>query len=223
MISQPALTIPTYVTEMHNENFRYWMQLRNATMFRIDAHDDFSDYVPYQEVIDGKYYRRLTIGNFNCAAVHYGIVSNIYWLNPLKKERRLLDMGSNKDSLRTFVGGGYIKWVNGWGRFKDCLRIIRPDQIMISENPFILDIDLDGFCCIERGYDAQNFHHPNHGWEQRVDETAELVRGLKRPDVITITRSQGEADYLQYVPLGLVDDVQARTLEKLAEIYGGGR
>ena len=69
MISQPALTIPTYVTEMHNENFRYWMQLKDSLLLHIDAHSDMgSPFVNGIETTEIDFYKNLSIADFICPA-----------------------------------------------------------------------------------------------------------------------------------------------------------
>ena len=82
--------IHTAITEEHNEVFYFWQMshMKSATLLHVDAHHDMDGVVSI--IGDGllhdpsniNYFKSLYVGNFICPAVHYGIVSDVYWLNP---------------------------------------------------------------------------------------------------------------------------------------------
>ncbi len=88
--------IPAGIVNNHNEVLYFWVGsgIKNATLFRIDAHHDMVDYCAYGGELTPDSYRNFNNANFNCPAVYHGIVSSIYWLNPHSQERRLQDLGT---------------------------------------------------------------------------------------------------------------------------------
>ena len=218
--------IPAAITDKHNECFYHWQMngLENATLLHIDAHPDmFNAAAPFREKLDDSYYEELGTASFICATVHYGIVSSVYWLNPHSLKRRLQDMGSTKlekdrRQLKTEPIGRRIRWASradklimGEGK------IITPENIEF-EKYFILDIDLDAFCW-QRNiiYYTRQYPDEVNNYEQRIDQTIEVLRRLRRPDIITITRSQ-EKDRAD-VPPDKVDAVQTYSIAQLRKLY----
>jgi hypothetical protein len=211
--------IPTFITKEHHQVLSYWINsgLKDADLFHIDGHSDMGDGCSL--VSD------LHIANFICPAVHHGIVSSVYWLNP-HSEKRLIDCGTTRDEpgrirLETKEIRGKIYWdckdneffsVGGRGKF------ITPSEMRLRERkPLILDIDLDAFCChrvIEGSYPAN--YDGCIGFETRINETVEILRRLKTPDLITITESQGQ---YSYVPYTLLQEVKRQTIQNICGIY----
>ena len=222
---QDIAGIPAAITEEHNEVFYHWQKagFKDTTLLHIDAHHDlFNAAAPFKEKLDDNYYKDLGIASFICAAVHYGIVSSVYWLNPHESKTRLQDMGSTKSEdrrrIETEVIGHRIDWVSYYNKMlMGEGKIITPEDIEFEKN-FILDIDLDAFC-LQRNIIYFAYKHPDeiNNYEKRIDETIEALRRLRRPDIITITRSQGKHTC---VPPDKVDDVQDYLIEKLKELYG---
>jgi len=217
--------IPTAITDQHNEVFYHWQKhnLENATLLHIDAHHDlFNIAAPFKEKLNDDYYEEVGIASFICAAVHYGIVSSIYWLNPFSS-KRLQDMGSaepkeNRRKIETKVIGGRIDWASYADKMVMGEGIkITPEDVEF-ENQFILDIDLDAFSWRRRIISSRlKVRDTESGYEERIDQTIEVLRKLRRPDIITITRSQGKRIC---VPPEKVDAVQEYLLGKLREVYG---
>jgi hypothetical protein len=217
---QDIAGIPAAITDEHNDVYYHWEKsgIQDAALFHIDKHPD-TDSTALSA--DFSSYKDLTIADFICAAVHRGIVSSMYWYEP-HDYPHLLDMGStnpdNRKSLNTNINKGYVLWED------ESLDSGNGDAITTPEiqipGRFILDIDLDAFCSV----------HEEEGYEERIDKTIEVLKTLKRPDLITITRSQGpplmppvlgfEAPRRFHVNPDKVDDVQAYLLEKLNELYG---
>lgn len=214
--------IPTGVTENHNESFYYWhkLGLRNSTLFHIDAHSDMNHQAPYENKPEDDYCRRLSISNFICAAVHYGIVSRVYWLQPQWEERTLQYMGGIHDSmepLNTRVSNGKIFWESE--EMRDFEKtIIEPRQVVVR-GPLILDIDLDAFCQLI--YDDSGLSYSDSLSHDKINESLDMLRTLKRPDMITITRSQGKDGMECFVPPESVDGIQRLMIDGLSEIYSG--
>ncbi len=210
--------IPAAITEEHNECYHHWEKagIKDATLFHIDYHSDTrhrklsADFSSYQD---------LSIINFICAAVHKGIVSSMYWYDPYQ-QIPLLDMGSTKKdkrkSLNTEVIDGMIRWED------DEIDEGRGYYIQVSDvkiqGSLILDIDLDAFAI--KGEEED--------YKERIDATIEVIRTMKRPDLITITRSQGPdkpdpsvgklSVRRVFVDPLIVDDVQGYLMEKLNEL-----
>lgn len=222
--------IPTYVTDNHNMNAYWWAKhgIRNAEVFRIDAHPDMRD----SAQVCGSGWNKpdywdelVNIANFNCTAFYYSLVSSFYWLNPLSHV--LQDLGARNEEdrhkLAAKVDNGEIVWgaeCIDWTRsFHDGERDIGFLEKVKIKGPFILDVDLDGFACSQ----DLPFYIPCDrvkGWERRMDETFDVLKSLKRkPNLITITRSYGEVVFKRFVPIELVDEIQQRFVRGLGEIY----
>lgn len=72
-------------------------------------------------------------------------------------------------------------------------KIITPEHIELNaDKPLILDIDYDAFCCDKEINNVPESYHGIAGYKNRLKETFQFLRGLeKRPDLITLTRSEG--------------------------------
>ncbi len=212
--------VPTYVTEEHHHVLKYWINsgLRDADLLHIDGHSDMGD----GSGLNGS---GLHIANFIAPAVHHGIVTSIYWLNPHSNEW-LKDCGTKYDEsgrikLRTKEVDGRIFWdCNSDSDYLQVLggKLIAPKDIRLRpEKPLILDIDLDAFCCHRM---VQGVYHAAYngvdGFERRIIETANFLRKIKRPNLITITESQGQ---YPYVPEKLVKEVKRLTMQKICGMY----
>lgn len=223
--------IPVIITQEHNQVFYYWHKsgIKNATLLHVDGHSDMGDSADFQKEPKRDYYRELTIENFICPAVHYGIVSKVYWVNPHASEREKLHyFGSKKATnletrLMTVIEENCIMWYADdiFDRFylSKGIEEIHNSKISLTKK-FILDIDLDAFCTHKKPFDTPKYYRGFKNWKKRVDETMELLDGLKTPDLITITRSVSSLASYTFVPLDKVDSVQMYTLEKLREVYG---
>jgi hypothetical protein len=143
-------------------------------------------------------------------------------MNPYSAEETLQDLGSTKtkENRKKLVTGGkeigMLKWTecvkamrNGEGK------IITPEDIEFEEQ-FILDIDLDAFSCYKNRLYSARSRYDELNFKQRIDLTIEALAKLRKPDIITITRSQGHDIY---VPPHKVDAVQEYLLEELEELY----
>ena len=81
----------------------------------------------------------------------------------------------------------------------------------------ILDIDLDAFCCERELVEVNKGYNGITGYSRRIDFTLDKLSKLPRPEIITISRSQGAQ---VYCPSEFVDDVQDKVLMRLRELYG---
>ena len=233
--------IPTVITQDHHHVYNYWQNLRNAVLFHIDAHPDMLDraLVPKEEIREEfDCNKHFTVANFICPAVHEKILSSIYWLNPHSQKQRLQDLGTTnkmpgRRHLKTIIRSDedyYSKYhwdstkldhsvnyesitkiINGDGK------VITTKEVKVNNSPLILDIDLDAFCCDKSIYNVPVEYFGIENFEERIDQTAEVLSSLIKPDLITITRSVGQGGV--YVPLNKVDDVQYLLIERLREIY----
>jgi hypothetical protein len=224
--------IPTAITDNHNEVLRYWKG-KNRTLFHIDAHDDMADGVHYQENTLKSYYDKVHIANFICPAVHFKVVSDMYWLNPHKDEKtekRLLYFGDDGARLETKLSPinlrtrpiNAIKWelVNQWHMGRNIY-----DHNIDIQGDYILDIDLDAFCCINGCANTKPGYDSEEGYEQRIDQTMGSLSKLKAPKIITIARSIGFldptcGDYTKcFIPHDNLEEVEQLTLNGLRKLY----
>lgn len=197
---------------------------------------------PFSPNLPLKYHEKLHVGNFICPAVHYGFIRNIYWISPFCKGSEYDDLyiqHIDKDSLKTRNSIRYIKWKDiefseksreSGSSFDDVgyrlgasLKINKLKERLNNNDSFILDIDLDAFA-------KEIYGHPTYmemfkalnpgvginGWERRIKQTIKLLRGISRPELITMTRSQGSQPY---VPGNLVDRVQGMVLKELEKLF----
>jgi hypothetical protein len=197
-------SVPVAITRDHNQVYYFWQKsgIRNATLLHIDGHSDMSGGAVVRENFDiseEEYYQYLSIGGFIVPAVHYGLVSSIFWLNPHSQAKKLQDLGSSvkelgRKHLRTRIKE-WSKGVNylalGWTPSSKRTVISPNDLKILGREPFIWDIDLDAFCCDKEIAHVPSDYHGIEGFENRIAETMDLLRTLRRPDLITITRSEG--------------------------------
>ena len=223
--------IPTAITSQHNQSFYYWQKahLKNAVLLTTDAHADMIAGAPFEEELSDGYYDCLGVSNFFCPAIHYEIFSSIYWLNPHSDKKRLQYLGSTSEDndklkIQTGVHDGRIKWyMQSESRWSceglDEGRVITPTEISLEGRPLVLDIDLDAFCC---HVSVRNVHSDYKGvsrYQQRILQTIEVLEDLKRPDLITITRSQRSVVCVPRLKVGFV---QYHLIKSLRELYDGG-
>ncbi|MFZ5955241.1 MAG: hypothetical protein ACOYT4_02350 [Nanoarchaeota archaeon] len=223
--------IPTTITNNHNESFYYWQCLERATMLRIDAHPDMLDWIPSNS--KKNYFKELGIANFNCAGIHSNYIYEIFWLNPHSKKRRLQDMGCNpsyvsfcnlfRRKLKTsytlsntivwyFLGIESLKHGKG--------KILNPNkQIPINGKYFLVDIDLDGFCCNKYIYFKEENWQSVLKFRERINESFNYIKNLRKPDLITITRSFGESESKRFIPKDKVKVVEDYVFKRLKQIY----
>jgi len=215
------------VTEEHHHVFPFWnsSKIKGATLIHVDSHSDLADdKVPSLNVAFEEYYKNLQVGTFICPAVHYGFIKELFWINPTNILKETHIQYLEKDRLVTEIDGfGDIKWKNSpenypgyikTGKIGNCITL--KELIKKLNNPWILDVDLDAFATISYLLGIYNPVSFEAGWKEKVDKTLKLLKKLPRPDLITITRSQGERPFISP---DVVDVVQKRFLEKLGRLY----
>ena len=218
--------IPLALTEEHHEVYRAWQKLRGATLLHVDAHSDHTSGALATDPLDPHYWTFLNCANFILPAVGNGIISRFYWLNPHVPSRQLQDLGatdgSSTRSLYTAVTDSRYHWSYQSSHLfyaEPCGTRCQPDDLVVT-HPFILDIDLDAFCCDNNIFFSPWGYDGVKGFDERIRSTTKILRHLPRPDLITVTRSQGVLDVREtYVPPTLVETVQEQCLEALAQLY----
>lgn len=224
--------IQSAVVEMHNEVFYFLMKwrVRDAILFHVDGHPDMTEGAPHHEELHGSYYAALDHASFLCPAVHHGMVSSIYWLNPHSRVRSLQDLGNTQGEggrsvLRTRIDRmkGKIMWALS-DRTQHFLlqagtgKVVREDVVASElqnhdEKPLIADFDLDAFCCNYFVYWKEPNDDSIRDYRRRIDETISVLKNLgRKPNHIFIARTQGDK---KWVPEIMVDDVQSYLLEGL--------
>lgn len=235
--------IPVGITQEHNQSFYFWQQwgMRGAHGLRVDGHPDMAAEAPVRDPLPADYWKNLHIGNFTCPAFFTGMLTSLYWYNPLAQYEVLRDMGAidgaggrHKLTIKTNQWGhgnrySTMRWDND---FVDSQHMrtgvpILWDQLHIDE-PFLLDVDLDGFSCLDTqpagvdGQDCSLTPEWEDGYTWRIASTKNLLSRLPRPRWITITRSQdgsSEGSKRTYVPPRLVDEVQVDFIQALRDLY----
>jgi hypothetical protein len=214
--------IPTAITDNHNEVLRYWKG-EDLTLFHIDAHSDMADGICYHGNKKNEYYDRIGIANFICAAAHFNIISEVYWLNPHSELKKLQYFGDEGRSIDTKISiANNIRWklINQM----ISRRLIYDSNIDI-QGDYILDIDLDAFSCKQGFGNTPPGHNSEQGYEKRIQETLDTLSKLKPPKLITIARSIGFldntcGDYVEcFIPHDNLDEVEELTLKGLKELY----
>jgi hypothetical protein len=211
--------ILTAIVQDHHEVLYYWQDFINATLLHVDGHKDMCDEAPAFPELTPDYHEYIDITGFICPAVHYGIVSSLYWLNPHSRIR-LQDMGSKCDQARPALNTNIDATYNLIFLEYEKGLVITPDKIKLGKWPFILDVDLDAFSCNSYVENVPENYNARNGYKKRIKETIELLSTLRRPNLITISRSQGPDGILwRHVDPELVDKVQELFIGSLKEIY----
>jgi len=228
--------IPLAIVEEHHQVFPYWVTSgkKNMTLLHIDRHDDLAEgcqnfFTPIEE-----YVKFLHIGNFICPAVNYGIIKELFWLNPFNSKReikgyeefdsRYIQYLTKENLITRKNSSGYLKWEDQERFTNEKLNFgesITPRELITKfrkEIPsWILDIDLDAFASINYSFGRDDSVIIQSKWEKRVQETIKFLKKMKtKPNLITISRSQGE---LAYVPEEIVDTIQKRVINDLNMLY----
>lgn len=258
---------PLVITEDHHEVLPYWIKsgIQQGQLLHIDAHSDMNDEVSLNEKSNfksinaknwWKIIKYVEIDNFICPAVHYEIVSSMFWLNPHSAEKKLQEVGfvdeegkpnfgtKVVDNIDKTIAWNYnrkvkIEWENyhrlssgkyeyaeGIDMFFNTIPSGAMKDKISPDKPYILDVDLDAFCGdrdisnVDKDYERLRKGVENY--EQRIADVMDTLNFIRRkPDLITITRSQGDDApfYGPFVPPDLVEEVQSLFLHYLGELY----
>ncbi len=220
--------IPTVVVEDHNQSF-YPMQkldeklnMNNATCLNVDGHNDMNDQLVFDipKPLPDDYYTTLSISDFNCAAAHYGFISELYWENPHLAYIGFSYLGSvhstdNYLTLRTTINEiknclGETKRFVEWGfkekvwwnmntsflKVPERMKIINDNEFNVNpKQPFYMNIELDAFCC-DRKVDFTNGWAYLERYDWAINRLTNMIKifnrnNIKKPDLLIICRAQG--------------------------------
>ena len=215
--------VETIIVDPHNEVFNPWFCLSKetkepATLIHIDRHSDMGDRVSLIEKTSGfkismeEYTNNiLKIDTFICPAFHYDIIDMAYWIQPEHKIEISSYGNPHFFKKPTKVDRELIKWSSKEYFYNGA---IAKEDDMIRDinntyNSLILDIDLDAFECIN--------DNDIYKGEKRLVNTLCTLNQIRKPDLITIARSQYPEEY---TPLDRVDYLENITLKGLRNIYG---
>jgi hypothetical protein len=203
------LNIPLVVVDRHHEVFKHWYNKFSndkLVLLHIDAHHDLFTHAP---VFDGNvkdYEKKLTIGNFILPAMHKGFISTTYWVDP---QKNYLDISYLKNPVFSLKNGLILE--ENYDIFRDNLPKASKHDLkneLNNKKPFILDIDLDAFDLI--GENASEYDV-----NEKIFEVISLIKELKKPSYISISRSQNP----NFVNPKKVDNLQEKILNELYKIY----
>ncbi len=204
--------IKAVLVDPHNEVYPYWMQFKNSLVLHVDAHEDADDGAPLNTGSDNKNYsKQLGIENYLSAAVHYGAVNVVMWMNPylIDKYRSLIYFARPElGPIQTTEECGKIRWKNFYYYQQECFEAII--DCKYHPHPFILDIDLDAFACLGKKRNRKT------QIKERIDHTLSFIGKLRKPDYISIARSQNPR---VFVPRRHVDWISEELIDGLNKLY----
>lgn len=179
MKMQQANAIPAFIIEEHHEAFLIWhYALINGLLtdgkkclLHIDEHSDMS--IPRLDTsldaLEGNLesirqftYAELSIANFVLAAVYQELINEVVWVRQKHRhaDEKKLDMfvSSCNDLGKKLLTGRAENQIDAVAPGIKTLKRYRYTQTTISQlesikSPFLLDIDLDYFSCIQNPYD----------------------------------------------------------------------
>ena len=222
--------IDTLIVDPHNEALFQWFKVkRGGILVHVDDHSDMNDQAP----LPPENFDRLTeyiadelsISDFIATAVHLGVIDTVYHLIP--KARKIhaygqCKMNRNGEMIREvrtrLDNSNNIVWDTGSYEWKSLgCESITVEQFLTEVNlcrkPMVGDIDLDAYlgftgCCFY--WEKPPTQEPRIAW------TMDVLRKMKKPDVITIARSQTPT---AYAPPIFIDSLEAEVVAKLRKAY----
>jgi len=226
--------IPAGVVDPHHHVLPFWAHhlegKQPAHLLHIDAHDDmFRDGMPYSRIrrreLMVTYTRHhLAINTFIWAADYFGLLDTIYHFDPRKKRVACF----KDDEQGIHVRAKVRKDDNGWlcGTHPENGLVPRPlpkpfsretvrKRLNNSENPLMVDIDLDALECIGRGEPYES-HLPRRTYYSRLASMLEFLSTIKNPTLITLARSMHPEIY---VPMDRVSDIEEDVISGLKRVY----
>ncbi|MBS3079471.1 UPF0489 family protein [Candidatus Pacearchaeota archaeon] len=218
--------IKTVIVDPHNEVFSYWYNLVNssseisipAALLHIDKHDDLWE---RKNVINGEdidsYARNLDISSFIAPAFHYKIIDKFFWFNPRKFfPRTIVDCKTHEHENQIFWNDASSFHIP---RTRLSFTFLMTYRLNHHKGSLIVDIDLDAFL------DKHDAHYLKYRTnrnacfrkvEKRIKGARRLLRRIKKPDLITIARSQNPNFF---TPPEYVEYIEGRVLEVLGGLY----
>ncbi|MFH1275768.1 MAG: UPF0489 family protein [Candidatus Woesearchaeota archaeon] len=229
--------IPTTVVDPHNEVFPAWVgyrigQKQPAILLRVDNHLDmasgawtFEHFQKKSDTNDIDIYAKcgMRISEFTIPAVHYGIFGAVYCFDP--REDGVVSFGSFSNghfvnTPKAVIDGNVLRWEGG-GLFNPIGRYLSIKQLITElkgySGPLVLDNDLDGYACVDdEDLDQHEELSARLLWENRFDNTMNLLEQLPTPGLITIARSQTPQIWTSP---GLIDFLEEKTISTLRKLY----
>jgi hypothetical protein len=225
--------IDTLLVDPHNEVIPLWYELDEpSVLIHVDEHHDmnggsmtfrmakrwFTD--AKIDTVEDYAKKCLGVANFISAAIHDHKVVVVYHVNP--RTGKIMAYGRihrnnliNPPKTKAYNKG--VHWpVGSFSNVEEITTQCLVGDLDGTKYPLLLDIDLDGIHW-SRGDRCLREDSPNIPFQPRIDYIRTILRSIKRPAKITISRSQTP---LTHVYPSLVEEIQTKTIAMLEQVYG---
>jgi len=199
------------IVDAHSETYIAWhgaFENQSADLLHIDAHHDLFTHAKVRREPIETYTKNLLIGNFIIPAIYEKTIGDVYWTYPIGKEVIISALKNPKLYVKNDV-----LLEEDYDFFRENLPAHNNQELINtlnnSKKPLILDIDLDAFDLVDHKLSDLEV-------KANINTTFDLLSYIKKPDHITIARSQTP---YAFVSPSKIDGLQKEVLERLSYLY----